>query len=462
MKSAGMLIIVILFLCGTAYADRNVWYVHPDSALNTIQAGLDSCADNDIVLVGPGIYYENIAWPNTQGIHLTSELGVESTVIDGGGAGTVITCTSSVHTTTIIRGFTITNGHNAYEAGIFCAGASPTICDNVVTGNVCDSLYGYAVYVSDGAPTIVRNMVATNVGGGIGVENGCDSAIIDTNIVEFNTGNGIYVNSIYSVRNNTVTHNGCLGIYFYRNLYHHFTGNIISNNTESGLYFAPGFSQDSDPAGYRNDRSSGSNIISYNGEYGIGGFDADGYKHSTIEHNGAGGIRTYFLGNIDSCTVTNNYGPGITVLGMVGATDLDTMHVHYCNIYGNVGYGILNVLDPDTFLVSAENIWWGSATGPYHPTANPSGLGDTVSDYVSFDPWLYDPWGIEEEPIGRPVGEYGNLTATIFRGPLQLPEGKECKVYDITGRVVEPSKIQPGIYFIEVDGVVTQKVVKIR
>jgi hypothetical protein len=36
---------------GLARADRTVWYVHPDSALNTIQAGLDSCADNDIVLV---------------------------------------------------------------------------------------------------------------------------------------------------------------------------------------------------------------------------------------------------------------------------------------------------------------------------------------------------------------------------------------------------------------------------
>ncbi len=55
-----------------------------------------------------------------------------------------------------------------------------------------------------------------------------------------------------------------------------------------------------------------------------------------------------------------------------------------------------------------------------------------------------------------------NSGATIFRGPLQLPQGKNCRVYDITGRVVEPNRIQPGIYFIEVDGVVTQKVVKVR
>ena len=59
------------------------------------------------------------------------------------------------------------------------------------------------------------------------------------------------------------------------------------------------------------------------------------------------------------------------------------------------------------------------------------------------------------------VGET-ELVAIVFRGPLQLPAGKKCKVYDITGRVVEPIKIQPGIYFIEVDGVVTQKVVKVK
>ena len=54
------------------------------------------------------------------------------------------------------------------------------------------------------------------------------------------------------------------------------------------------------------------------------------------------------------------------------------------------------------------------------------------------------------------------ISTTIFSGPLQLPAGKKCRVFDITGRVVEPSKIRRGIYFIEIDGQITQKVVKIR
>lgn len=67
---------------------------------------------------------------------------------------------------------------------------------------------------------------------------------------------------------------------------------------------------------------------------------------------------------------------------------------------------------------------------------------------------------VEEKEITH-VRKY-NLGATIFSGPLQLPESKKCKVFDVTGRIVAPDKIQSGIYFIEIDGVVTQKVVKVR
>jgi len=56
----------------------------------------------------------------------------------------------------------------------------------------------------------------------------------------------------------------------------------------------------------------------------------------------------------------------------------------------------------------------------------------------------------------------GNFGVTIISGPLLLPEGKQCRVFDITGRVVEPGKIRPGIYFVEIDGKMVQKVIKIK
>jgi len=68
--------------------------------------------------------------------------------------------------------------------------------------------------------------------------------------------------------------------------------------------------------------------------------------------------------------------------------------------------------------------------------------------------------GIEEEK-SRVVENY-DFGPTIFKGPLLLPTDRKCKVFDITGRVVMPDKIKPGIYFIEVDGEIIKKVVKVR
>ena len=82
---------------------------------------------------------------------------------------------------------------------------------------------------------------------------------------------------------------------------------------------------------------------------------------------------------------------------------------------------------------------------------------DTDYDYATIK---YSPTGIEENTS---VAKKENVIyTTIFGGPLQLPEDKECRVYDITGRVVETTNVIRGIYFIEVDGIVTQKVVKVR
>ncbi len=68
--------------------------------------------------------------------------------------------------------------------------------------------------------------------------------------------------------------------------------------------------------------------------------------------------------------------------------------------------------------------------------------------------------GVEEQPFVRPIEKI--LTTTIFCGPLHLPEGKSYKVFDITGRQTHTLNPSPGIYFIQVDGKITQKVVKVR
>jgi len=442
MKNIGLLCIVILYLYGTAYAERTVWYVHPDSALNSIQAGLDSCADNDIVLVGPGTYYENIVWPGTQGIHLTSEFGPEQTIIDGDTAGRVITIACGVDSTTIIREFTIQNGyHTEFGSGIYCDSSSPTITDNTIrwnaTGWYMDPTYGGGICCKASSPIIRHNIITENYATTSGAGIHCDSSsspIITSNTIIGNTlaafppygaGGGIScVFSSLTISNNTISDNWPEGIH---------CKSPSSSSIISG------------------------NIIADNLRYGIGftGVGSPSVIHNIITGNEFAGIHCWNGSSptIDSCTISSNIGDGVWC--RFGGCPT----IHYCNICDNENYGIRN---SDTVLINAEYNWWGHATGPYHPAANPGGLGDSVYGFIDFDPWLSWPLGVKEQVIDISIERKANVGATIFCGPLQLPTDKKYKVYDITGRVVNQDRIQAGVYFIEVDNMILRKVVKVR
>ncbi|MGB3340541.1 MAG: hypothetical protein WBB37_03565 [bacterium] len=67
--------------------------------------------------------------------------------------------------------------------------------------------------------------------------------------------------------------------------------------------------------------------------------------------------------------------------------------------------------------------------------------------------------GVEEQKI-KVANDY--FAATIFNGSLVLPKGKSCRIFDISGRIVVADRLKPGIYFIEIDGEVAGKVIKIK
>jgi hypothetical protein len=64
----------------------------------------------------------------------------------------------------------------------------------------------------------------------------------------------------------------------------------------------------------------------------------------------------------------------------------------------------------------------------------------------------------------KTVSSYSHeaLTATIITGPLRLPQTPKHRVFDISGRIVDPLCLGPGIYFIECGGELLRKIVKIR
>jgi len=84
--------------------------------------------------------------------------------------------------------------------------------------------------------------------------------------------------------------------------------------------------------------------------------------------------------------IYNNYNSSFTTAGIWTVGDVREFSANYNNIYNNSDYGFYN--GNSSLIVNAENNWWGDASGPYHATSNPSGLGNAVSDYVDFDPWL--------------------------------------------------------------------------
>jgi len=103
----------------------------------------------------------------------------------------------------------------------------------------------------------------------------------------------------------------------------------------------------------------------------------------------------------------------------------------------------------------ANSLVYG-ADGNIYAAGQSFGSG-TRADFtvISLSPDL----GMKEE---NAIVRKNSFSATILSGPLQLPKDKTCRVFNITGRAVMPNRIKPGIYFIEIDGKIEQKVVKIK
>lgn len=68
--------------------------------------------------------------------------------------------------------------------------------------------------------------------------------------------------------------------------------------------------------------------------------------------------------------------------------------------------------------------------------------------------------GVEEENQICP--EQDGYVATIISGPFHPPEGKTIRIFDVMGREVNMYQMAPGAYFVEIDGKLAQKVVKIK
>jgi hypothetical protein len=131
--------------------------IHVPAAYGSIQEAIDASGDGDIVLVEPGIYYENI-YLNGKNIILCSNYFttgniafIASTIIDGSDAGRVITIDQGENSSCQVVGFTIQHGNSTVPwtpgetdggGGIIILDSSPQILHCIIQNNYASGFGG--------------------------------------------------------------------------------------------------------------------------------------------------------------------------------------------------------------------------------------------------------------------------------------------------------------------------------
>ncbi|MCK4614244.1 MAG: right-handed parallel beta-helix repeat-containing protein [Thermoplasmata archaeon] len=411
-----------------------------------IQDAIDAAGEGDTVRVYEGLYVENVVVGKT--VSLVGN-GSEVTTIDGGGSGDVVRITADWVN---ISGLSITgSGSNWLDSGIkvesdnniishnncsnnhygiylysssYCTITNITMIENGIyivgslvknwdshTIDTTNTVNGKPVYyyknisgftvpygtgqviLANCTWTYVENQNCSN--GSVGILVGYSSNItFENNTCNSNNDDGIYLwdSSNCTIENNTCENNNG-GIALYDSSGCTITNNTCENNY-GGIYL-----RDSSNCTIENntcennnfgiwlDSSSDCTLENNTCENNRCGIYLDSssdctLESNTCENNNGNGIRLY---RSSDCTIENNTISENRV-GIYKSSSSQHTTAHYNNIYNNTEYGIAAFYD----TINATNNWWGAASGPYHPTENPEGEGDNITDYVLFDPWLVE------------------------------------------------------------------------
>ena len=132
--------------------EKATWYIDvagagsgagtPANPYTSIQYAIDrpQTVGGDALLVAAGTYYENVDLRGKP-VELRSLSGKDTTILDGGQAGSVVTLASGEGPGTAIEGFTIENGsgvstgYYSYGGGIYCDGADLDLSDCILQEN---------------------------------------------------------------------------------------------------------------------------------------------------------------------------------------------------------------------------------------------------------------------------------------------------------------------------------------
>jgi hypothetical protein len=159
----------------------------------TIQGAIDASANGDTVLVAPGTYLESLDFTGKD-IAVRSTAGAAATTIHAIPGRSVAVFRTGETPAATLDGFTLTGGapdsfpiQGDLGGGIYVDNASPTIVNNIITGNV--ALYGGGIYLGGSASLISGNFLNGNnaTGGGGAFYVTSSTADISGNRIENNS-----------------------------------------------------------------------------------------------------------------------------------------------------------------------------------------------------------------------------------------------------------------------------------
>ncbi len=338
-------------------------------------------------------------------------------------------------------------------AGLDCyMSSSPDIIANVVINNSCGTHGSGIACCYDCAPVIMYNTIARNVGeygGGIRSLGNSSPQIFYNSIVDNVDGiylttdsdvicandNNIYLNTYqegdYEVVNNIPT-----PIHITHNFWLSTDSSSIDALIDGPAYFIPFYTVPCESAPYEPISITSVTVMSdstyttpLTGNVDIGDtlylrLEGNDWNNTLIDP-----VLVIIMSKRDT------RGIGVALIETDTSTGVFCGTAYIDTASGDV-YNRIGAYEHDTLIIESY-------------------VDNTKCDTVTVGP----PGVMEERNSSMRTDTHG---ATIFGGPLLLPKGKKCRVYDITGSVVEPTKITRGIYFVEIDNKIVQKIIKVR
>ncbi len=405
----------------------------PDD-FSTIQEALNAATDGWTIIVRDGSYTgagnKDLDFQG-KAVTLRSEGGPANCIIDCEGNGRAFRFRKGEDSSTILDGFTITNGYavGSYPdnigGAISCADSSPVITNCIIKGNYAD--YGGALYCGTSSAAIIdctiENNTSSQSGGGIFCYDG-ESPLIVNSIIRGNSsrsGGGINVGLLTHavIKNCTIAENSAIwgggvsfGVYAYATMVNCI---IIENSAENGGGI---FVTDDSP------NISFCTIVGNSASLYGGGLNCDSTSALT---------NSVLWSNLADVAGSQVY---------VGAGSFD---IDYCDVqYGEDGIGASDgsVVNWGTSNIDAAPLFVGG--GDYHLTACSPCIDSGT------DAGTYDDIDGEERPLGTAydmgADEYSGDAGLLIAGRVLGSTGSPISGVIIGGLPHNPITDTDGYY----------------